>query len=386
MNKENVKRLIFVESDDTRRYPPEISVLHALKEIDSIELIVCSLCPSDYIKDFCSRNHITCIDAHGIIMRNHSYGGLRVAVKIHDYVKNKKLLWKAIKSNYNDGDALWINSYSTLKLLGQALSDYKYIIHLFELIHETKMFYKLPLPKFDLEHLLKNAYRVIECEYNRACITQAWFDLKLRPVVLPNKLYLGNDENSNFSVDHSTVELLDRLKEKKIILYQGILGPERPVGVFAEAISEMGKDYVMIVMSNSKMEKRYDNVYEIGFINPPDHLYVTQRAYIGILYYKASKLGFAGNDCLNSIFCAPNKIFEYSKYALPMIGNDIPGLQYSIGATGSGLCLNKTTKEAIKDAIQQIDRNYMFYQNNSRHLYESVDIKGIIEKEIISED
>ncbi len=381
-----MRRLLFVETDDARRYPPEISVLHALKEIDSIELIVCSLSPSEYMKEFCTRNHIKYFDAHGKNLRDHSYSGARVIFKLYDYIRNRALLWKEIKKNYNDGDLLWINTYNTLKLLGKSLGNYKYIVHLYELLHETRVFYKFRFPKFDLEYLLKNAYRVIECEYNRACITQVWFNLKRRPVVLPNKLYLGNDENQTFSVDHSIAELLYKLNGKKIILYQGILGPERPIEVFAEAISEMGKDYVMVVMSNTKLEKQYNNVYEIGFVSPPDHLYVTQKAYIGIIYYKASQQGFAGNDCLNSIYCAPNKIYEYSKFALPMIGNDIPGLKYSIGVTESGLCLKECTKEAIKEAILHIDSDYKSYQSNSRNLYESVNIKGIIEKEIIGED
>lgn len=378
-----MKRVIFVETDDARRYPPEISVLNAISEIDYLDMSICSLCPSDYVKDFCEQKKIKCINADGKLLWNKTYRGIRIIYKLFDYLRNKILLWKAIEHIYENGDILWINSYDTLKMLGRKVKKYKFVVHLFELLHETRVFYKVPFIRVNLEQLLKSAYKVIECEYNRACITQVWFDLKERPIVMPNKLYLGMEKHDTFIVDKSVADLLEKLGNKKIILYQGILGPERPIDVFAEAISELGEEYVMLIMSSTKMMRRYDNVYEIGFVNPPQHLYVTQRAYIGILFYQANKSGFAGNDCLNSIYCAPNKIFEYSKYGLPMIGNDIPGLQYSIEINECGVCISEPTKSAIKNAILQIDANYKKYQRNSFKFYDAVDIKNIIENKIL---
>ena len=382
---ENMSKIILVETDNIERYPPEISVLNALVNISTYEVVVCSMCPSAYIIRFCEEKSIKLINAGGIVLRGKPYHGLQLVKKFCDYSNNRKKIWRAIEFIYTDGDILWLNTFDTLKLLGEKLLSYKYIVHLFELIHETRYFYKFPYPKYDFVKYLRSAYKVIECEYNRACITQAWFSLAHKPVVIPNKLYLGKTVNNTFTVDAGISEQMEALKEKKIILYQGILGPERPIGIFADAVSELGDDFVMLVMSGSKMDRKYDNLYEIGFINPPNHLYVTQRAYIGILNYQASASGFSGNDCLNSIYCAPNKIYEYSRFGLPMIGNDIPGLKYTVEQSGSGICVEKMTKKKIKDAIIKIDAEYDSYKKHSFEFYNSVDIKGIIENEILNE-
>ena len=50
-------------------------------------------------------------------------------------------------------------------------------------------------------------------------------------------------------------------------------------------------------------------------------------ASIGVLSY-FPRSGSIGRT-LNPLYCAPNKIFEYSKYGIPMISNDVPALRYS---------------------------------------------------------
>ena len=382
---EKCRRVIFIETDDIERYPPEISVLNALSENEKTELIVCSLCPSEYMKDFCKNKQIKLINANGIVLRKIEYPFTGLVKKLKDHSECRKRLWKAIESVYKEADILWINTFYTLKLLGDRLLDYKYVVHLYELIRETRYYYRLPFPRYDFGKFLRGAYRVIECEYNRACITQVWFGLKQRPAVIPNKLYLGKKTNDVFSVDKSIKDKMDGLEGKKIILYQGILGPERPIGVFAEAVSELGDDYVMLVMSDTKMGIKLHNLVEIGFINPPNHLYVTQRAYIGILNYQSSSNGYSGNDSLNSIYCAPNKVYEYSRFGLPMIGNDIPGLKYSVEYSGAGVCIKNMDKEEIKEAILKISNDYEAYRAHSIEFYNSVDIRQIIEKEVLSE-
>ncbi len=387
MEEKHNNKVLFVEIDDTERYPPEISVLNALSESSLYDLVVCSLCPSEYIKKFCNENEIGLIDAGGEVLRKNKYDGVRAIKKIHDFSAAKDKLWSKIDSVYEDGDIIWVNTFAALKLLGERLLNYKYVVHLLELVHVTRMFYKLPYPKYDFGRILRGAYRVIECEYNRACITQTWFALKNRPVVIPNKLYLRKDNNEP-KVHGEIQNTLNKLQDKKIILYQGILGPERPIGVFAEAVAELGSDYAMVVMSGSKLERKYrfENTYEIGFVRPPDHLYITKMAYIGILSYQSSQTGYSGNDSLNSIYCAPNKIYEYSKFGLPMIGNDIPGLKYTIDYSGAGICVSDMTKKSIKEAILRIDTHYSAYRKKSEEFYDSIDIKEIIETKILSEE
>ena len=69
---------------------------------------------------------------------------------------------------------------------------------------------------------------------------------------------------------------------------------------------------------------KYPDVKYLGFTVPPKHLSIVKLADIGILTYVAD------SGSINPVFCAPNKIWEYAKYGIPMLCNDIPGLKYTV--------------------------------------------------------
>ena len=69
-----------------------------------------------------------------------------------------------------------------------------------------------------------------------------------------------------------------------------------------------------------------------------------------------------------------------------MIGNDIPGLKYTIDYSGAGICVSDMTKKSIKEAILRIDTHYSAYRKKSEEFYDSIDIKEIIETKILSEE
>ena len=62
-------RIIIVESDDTERYPPEISVINALVGETSVNICIISLCPSEYITSFCKKNGTPVIGCDGKNLR-----------------------------------------------------------------------------------------------------------------------------------------------------------------------------------------------------------------------------------------------------------------------------------------------------------------------------
>ena len=108
----------------------------------------------------------------------------------------------------------------------------------------------------------------------------------------------------------------------------------------------------------------------IGNIPAPSHLIFTSMAHVGILSYN--------DDSLNNLYCAPNKIFEYSYYGLPMLGNDIPGLRYSVEAYGAGKLVNFDDVLGIKETIEDIDASYIDYVKGAKRLFDSVDNKEVI--------
>lgn len=77
---------------------------------------------------------------------------------------------------------------------------------------------------------------------------------------------------------------------------------------------------------------------------------------------------------LNNIYCAPNKIWEYSRFGLAMVGNDIPGLlflnQLNIGCT---LNLNNMLDVDIK--MNYLVNYYQTMKHESLKFYHSLDMK-----------
>ena len=314
------------------------------------------------------------------IEQNYEYKATLVR-KVYDLHGIRKRIWASIISIYEEGDVLWVFSTITLKHLGKRLMKYKYILHLFELVQTLKYVNNFPIPTINLGQYCRGAYKVITCEYNRAHITKTWFKLNELPVILPNKPYgieqLPKDMNKY--IDGEILESLAGVEKKKIVLYQGIIDRERPMESFIKAVDKMGEEYVMIIMTGSDVEYsslKSHNLVIIPFIPSPYHLFITKMAYIGIVCYVPNYSGYSSP--LNSIYCAPNKIYEYSRFSIPMIGNDIPGLSETIGKFEMGVCVKNLDVETICEAIQCVEENRTEFSYNAKTFYESIDVKKII--------
>lgn len=75
---------------------------------------------------------------------------------------------------------------------------------------------------------------------------------------------------------------------------------------------------------------------------------------------------------LNTAFCAPNKIYEYGTFSIPMVGNEIPGLKI-LEQKGAGLLANENDIEAIKNIYFKIDHTHHQYAKNARLLFDETD-------------
>lgn len=139
---------------------------------------------------------------------------------------------------------------------------------------------------------------------------------------------------------------------------------------FAKALKSANKDYILLLMgldrynSVSKIKQIYDKTIFVDYIPAPHHLEVTSYAKIGIVFYRP--------DSLNKVFCAPNKIYEYSGFGIPIIGNSIPGLKNTVGKYGAAECINLTQNNII-ETINKIENNYEIYSQNAKKFFESTD-------------
>lgn len=139
----------------------------------------------------------------------------------------------------------------------------------------------------------------------------------------------------------------------------------------------MDSDYYIVLMgfdlyktnAYEKLKKIYERVIELSSLPAPLHLEVTSHAQIGLVFYD--------DFSLNQAFCAPNKIYEYSGFGIPMIANKIPGLENTVGKFNAGKCVEFESKQLMK-AIKEIDDNYEQYSANSLSLYNAVDNESTI--------
>lgn len=130
----------------------------------------------------------------------------------------------------------------------------------------------------------------------------------------------------------------------------------------------MGKDHNTV----AKLKGVCNHIVHIDFIPAPEYLAITKNATMGILSYDPTSI--------NNAYCAPNKLFEYAAYGLPMLGNDIPGLKYMLEYYHAGEIMDETSISSIKGAIRQIEGNLNNYRSNSRKLFAAYNNKETVSK------
>lgn len=287
----------------------------------------------------------------------------------------RKRFWRIIDKIYDENSILFIAHNMTIKHLGKRLLRYKYILHLNELNETISYSSKFPQIKMNAEKIGNNALAVIVPQYDRAHIVKAFWKLKKLPYILPNKPYLEFEVYRNMDVRHSEMarEIINKLNDKKMIIYQGVFNEERNLDKYIQAVGSRIDEYALVIMTGDTNYHRKtlpENCFIVPFIYPPFHLEVTSHAWLGILSYIPVE---GNNSLLNALYCAPNKIFEYSMFGIPMISNDVPALKHLFDTYDCGDCVNIDDCDDILKKIEKIERDYAAYSERSKLFYKSVD-------------
>lgn len=305
-----------------------------------------------------------------------------------EQLRYRKLLKQYLRTKMNnETDIIWFEYSDMAYIVYDIFRTYDYIIHFYE-FQNIKYSWKFQVmyPNYKMSDFVRSAKAVIHCEYNRAHITRGLCALKTLPFILPNKPYPDDIDfgNAPTEVLDMVESLRDKIAGKKVVLYQGIFDPnERRLDEYCDAIEQMSNEYLLIAMGHGGkyfeyLKKKYSSgkIIFIPFIKSPFHLLVTRLAHVGVLSYFPLNESYAG--VLNPLYCAPNKIFEYSKYGIPMLSNDLPGLRSLYLEYGCGEIVQyPITPGSIECALQKIFNNYENYSIGSRNFYGSVDFKGI---------
>lgn len=288
-----------------------------------------------------------------------------------------------IKNIMSDKDVLWtVTDYDAMEV-GDILNNYRHVMQLMELIQDIPVFDELPFYKANLQKYAKTAEMVIVPEYNRAYIQQAYWQLKNTPKVLPNKPTVCKQKYDIEAISPEGAEVLSKIQNRKIVLYQGVFGYERVLDQFIEAVEQLGDEYCMLLMGRDdeelrKLLEKYPKTFFIPFIAAPNHLAITSKAHIGILSYVNTN-NIRHYDPLNALYCAPNKLYEYACFGIPMIGNDIPGLKIPFEQNNIGRC-SELKANKIADVILEIEKNYLEISRNCIQFYENIDMDQLVQE------
>ncbi len=290
--------------------------------------------------------------------------------KIRYWRAFRERAWKAVSQTTHD--LLWVGSADTALALGRRLLAHPYVLQ------QHELYDKQPAYKCLLRRYARRAISVIVPELCRANIIRSWYDLSQTPFVLPNKPDDHPRRRKVLVQDQHARRQLATLNGEKMVLYKGGIGIARDVRPVAEAVQDLGKGWRFAVMGPDYLgyldllRKAYPRLLHIPKIVAPDHLQITSHAHVGVLTYS--------RDCLNNLFCAPNKVWEYAGFGLPMLCNDLPSLQFTVQVAGAGVCIDSQDREKIASSLLEIDQNYQAYRECALRLYDSVDLHDIMRR------
>ena len=314
------------------------------------------------------------------------YRGKSFLKKICSRLMLHKDVLRFLRNCMEKSDILWTTSMQSIRELKGEVLKYKHVLQLMELTKYGYMYhtkFRFPIAKY-----AKNAWRTVVPEINRAYIQKIWWELSQTPHILPNKPY---------SLDISDIipelsEAIDKMKaeKKKIILYLGGLHDDRSFEEFAKVISD-SDEYRMYIVGKTfgngervlnRLINEHRAVY-LGSFDPPKHLCVVKYAYIGLLPYMPGNNGELSE--LNALYCAPNKIWEYAGFGVPMVGSDVLGLKLPFEQWNIGRCCDLNNEASIIKAIEEVDRNHDEMSKNCYKFYDSVDLEKVV-SEILEDE
>jgi len=388
------KRIILIPKDDLVLYPPTISLIRILLKQGLVVECLGEYSDPDG-KAALEKDGVKFIPIYRKIKDESRFRVVNwaaIIMRLRKYVKAVKNYLET--ANITDSDLIWYMYTDSIGQLQPTIEKYPYVIHFYEFEdYSLGGLGKLLHPKYDPKRLFNKAKALIHCEYNRALITNGLYGLNKEVFVLPNKPY--EDDAQEQTVMPEDVEKIveavkKRIEGKKVILYQGIFNAsERRLDEFCEAIEQLPENYIFIAMGGGggyfeEIQKKYNSkkIIYLPFMRPPHHLQITRLADYGILTYHPAAQTYV--DVINPLYCAPNKIFEYGKYGVPMIANDVPGLKLIFETYKCGRTIDyPITVDKIVENVLAMDKQHEQLSKGARVYYDSVDLEQIV-NEIVS--
>lgn len=344
-----INNVLYLLRDDLENLPPSMSQVLTLCQI-GCKVKVVTMHASEYIREFFKDQNI---EFSTLKERKKIKGN--TFNKLQNLFEYRNLVKKSVTSDQYD--LLWVGSADTARYCKDLfINRAPMVLNIYELYDKNPEVIRAIKP------IAQGAECVVVPEYNRAHILKVWLGLNKTPIIIPNKPCFPKVE-----IFPDAQKIVDDLRciNKKIVLYQGWIGKGRDITKVAEALNKLkNKDeYALVLLGSAtagdpigEIKSIFNTTIHIPFLKPPQHLFVTELAHIGIATYDDSSL--------NNVFCAPNKIYEYAEKNVPILARDIPGLSNTVGKYKAGVCVNMDSVDEIAIAIQELDANYDEYRQS----------------------
>jgi len=356
-----MKKIIYLFRGNLDKAIPAVTALSFFMEQKIRLVVITDECNQEFQRHL--QEHQVPVELLHTFSLNH---GSRTFHKIRSWLNFRKKAWNAINKYYEKDDMLWIGSADTTLALGKRLLQYKYALHIRELYD---MF---PRYRNGLKIYAQNAAGIIVPEMSRAACFRVWWQLKKTPFIVPNKPFF-HPKTPNMPIsDEKIRHEIEQTGDTPIILYQGHIEAGRSLDTLAQAVQRTSVPVQLVLMGRDhgnfvdRLRMYSPSLLYLGYVQPPHHLEVTSHAAIGVIQYNFS--------CLNHVFCAPNKIWEYSGFGFPALVADLPALRYYYDRYHAGVCCDFDSVEDITCHINQILDNRQSYQQGALALFHSFDI------------
>lgn len=352
------RKVVYIVKSDLAYYPPCLSQIQMISDL-GVDIEVWYGSSGQTAIDIMAEKGISFIEL--VDPRGKFPGKLDV---VSNWLSFRSAVIKMLRQVDRESTLLWFGTAESIMPLEGVLSGFHYVVSALELYDD------LPMKKALLGPLCRRAIACTACEITRAYIMKSWWGLESLPYVFPNKPYgMTLRRELPLSCD-ATRRIVDELEGSDFVIYQGILQNEESVVEIARALKVLGGHYPLVLMGIDRngmaprIKKVYGDTHYYESIPAPKHLEITSRARFGVVFYDGANL--------NKAFCAPNKIYEYSSFGMPMLANDIPGLANTVGAWGCAECV-KMESDSIAVALEKMDSNYASYSEAAKAFFEHTD-------------
>ena len=351
-------RIVYLIKKGLQCYPPCLTQVLTLEDL-GFEIIVYHGNNSDFVNGLLDERGIK----HFAFVTDRD--SKSTPESAYNYLRFKTEARK-VQRSLEDSEIVWIGNMETAMSFGiDSMPGRRIIQNVLELYNEGTIYDRW------LKRHVGNVDVIIACEKHRAEIMQSRYSLQVKPQVIPNKPY-------EFQLGRILVDgIVETMKQSFSVVYQGMISRDRPLENVAKALKRCNdENIVFIVMGRcsrkyqNTLKSLYHNTFFTGYISAPEHLEYTKHGKIGIANYDRSSL--------NNVFCAPNKIYEYSRYGIPVLASDNIALIETVGSSGAGECIDFNNVDVIKESIMKIKSDYSTYSANATSFYRGVDIKGLV--------